>query len=104
MDDRLVAHLRFEILKYLRRADALGLTVMQASPYPPGQTTVWNHPSISMCFELDAAEPPVLDRTFTKALASAASTPNGIVVSNGQFVPPEDAHAHTLTATSPPAT
>lgn len=77
------------ILEYLRRADALSLTAIQASPSSPGQTSVWIRPSISMRFELDAAGSPVPGRDFTKALASAASTPDGIVISNGQFVPPE---------------
>ncbi|MEI3849811.1 MULTISPECIES: DUF7882 family protein [unclassified Microbacterium] len=86
LDDRLVAHLRFVVLEYLRRGDGLALTVMQASPYPPRQTTIWIHPGIAIRFELDDTEPPALDRDLTKALAAAASTLDGIMIKDGQLV------------------
>ncbi len=88
LDDHLIAHLRFVALEYLRRGDGLSLTVTQASMYPPRQSTVWIHPGIAVRFELDDTDQPALDRDLTKALAAAASTPDGIIIKDGQLVAP----------------
>lgn len=59
---------------------------------------------MSMRFEPDATAPPVLDRDFRKALASEASTPDGMAISGGQLVRTADGRVrHTLTAKRPPA-
>lgn len=86
VDDRLLGHLRFVILDQLRRGDGLALTIDHSHPYGPQHTTVWIHPSIPLRFEFDSSIPePELDHTLTRAIAAAATTPQGIIIQDGEL-------------------
>lgn len=85
IDDRALTHLKVVIIAKLRRHESFTVSWLQPDAQPPGRSTIWVHPAISLRFVFDDPEPSLLDRELLTTLANSAQSSGGILLATELF-------------------
>lgn len=86
--DALLAHLQFLAAAKLRRGESFTMSWRHPPSDPPGRTTIWIQPAISLRFVFDTAQLHPLDRALLHSYADAAGTTAGLVIDLGADLQP----------------
>lgn len=85
ISDDVLAHVKVVVTTKLRRGESFTLTWQYPDGEGPARTTLWIQPAIPLLFTFDCAEPVALDRDYLHALATAANSNAGLVVSDDEL-------------------
>lgn len=80
VEDRALAHVKFVTLTKLRRGESFALSWKHPKCQPPGRSTIWMHPTISLRFEFEEPEAPTLNRDWLHALMESSHSTGGITL------------------------
>jgi hypothetical protein len=82
-EDRVLAHLEVVIINKLRRRESFAMTWRESEDNGEGRSTVWLDVSLPLRFRYSSSDMPSLNREWVERLAESASSPRGLVVTDG---------------------
>jgi hypothetical protein len=81
-DDRLLAHLQVVIGLKLRRSESFFLSWTPKALSGEGRHAVWIAPGVPIHFAYSGSRPPSINREWVEALALAANSSAGLVITD----------------------